>query len=217
MTELHQIWYEERQKSKLLPFALPYYNEGLTIFFENTPIRKLVTETKAYKIGVCSWKLADKMRIRVGMRGALTQQVLDSDFCILSLTKNSSRHTMLANANAWHPGFMQTIRLLWEKLGLKIPGEAKNPIYQNHFLAKTSIYRDYVDNFLAPAMELTEKDEELNKLMTQPSGYGKLSRGCDLRSVKAKLGLDDYPLAPFILERSPCLYFQLKGYKISYL
>lgn len=217
MSELFQIYYKQEHLSKILPFAIPYYNEGLTIYFENKPIQKLVTETKADRIGVCSWKLQDKLRIRVGMRGALTQQVFDSDFCILSLTKNSSRHQMLAMANAWHPGFMPTIKLLWEKLGLKIPGEAKNPIYQNHFLAKTSIYRDYVDNFLVPAMELTEKDEELNKLMTQPSGYGKLSRGCDLRSVKAKLGMDDYPLAPFILERSPCLYFQLKGYKISYL
>lgn len=217
MCDLYQIYYKDEHKPKLLPFSIPYKNEGLTIYFENDPIAKLVKATTAYKIGVTSWKLADKMRIRVGMRGALTQQVLDSDFEILSLTKNGSRHQMLAMANAWHPSFLPTIKLLWEKLGLKIPGEAKNPIYQNHFLAKTSIYRDYVDNFLIPAMELSEKDEELNKLMTQPSGYGKLSRGCDLRSVKAKLGLDDYPLAPFILERSPCLYFQLKGYKISYL
>lgn len=214
MTELHQIWYDEKQRYKLFPFAIPYYNEGLTIFFENVPIRKLVTETTAERIGVCSWRLGDKMR-KHHRENIITG--MDSDFQVLSFTRNSFRHQMLAMSNAWHPGFMPTIRLLWEKLGLKIPSEAKNPIYQNHFLAKTSIYRDYVDNFLVPAMELTEKDEELNKLMTQPSGYGKLSRGCDLRSVKAKLGMDDYPLAPFILERSPCLYFQLKGYKISYL
>jgi hypothetical protein len=57
----------------------------------------------------------------------------------------------------------------------------------------------------------------LNKIMLQPSGYGKLQRNCDLKSVKEKLGMSDYPLAPFILERCPSLYYQMKGVQISYL
>jgi hypothetical protein len=136
---------------------------------------------------------------------------------VLSLTKNSKKHTMLAHLYQWHPKSKETMALLWEKLGYKLPGEVKNPIYQNHYLAKSEIYRDYVENFLSPAMELTEKDEHLNNLMLQPSGYAKLSRESDIRSVKAKLGMDDYPLAPFILERCPSCYFQMKGVKISYL
>jgi hypothetical protein len=217
VTSLYQIYYDEKQLPKIFPFAIPHYNPSLTIFFENAVIKDLVSKCESEKIGVTSWKLAEKMRGRVGLRGALTAQVINSDFQVLSLTKNSSRHQMLAMANAWHSGFIKTISLLWQKLGLKMPGEAKNPIYQNHFIAKTEIYRDYVENFLCPAMELTEKDEELYNLMLQPSGYGKLNRHSDLRSVKTKLGLNDYPLAPFILERCPCLYFQLKGYRISYL
>lgn len=217
MTALHQIYYDEKQLPKLYPFAFPYYNPTLTIFFENTIIKDLVSKAQCEKIAVTSWKLQDKLRMRVGMRGTLTQQVLDSDFQILSLTKNSKKHTMLAMANQWHPGFMNTIKLLWEKLGLKMPGEAKNPIYQNHYVAKTEIYRDYVDNFLSPAMELTEKDEELRNLMLQPSGYAHLNRQADLKSVKEKLGLNDYPLCPFILERCPSLFYQMKGYQISYL
>lgn len=217
MTELHQILYKEEQRHKLFPFAIPYYNEGLTIYFENKPIQKLVTETKADKIGVVSWKLADKMRIRVGMRGALTQDVLDTDFEVLSLTKNSTRHAMLAMANAWHPHFLQTIKLLWEKLGLKIPGEAKNPIYQNSFISRTDIYKRYVSEFLSPAMELVEKDEELRNLMLQPSNYGHLNRTADLKSVKQKLGLEEYPLCPFIFERCPSLWFDLHRIKVTYL
>lgn len=211
---LYQIYYEEKQLSKILPFAIPFYNPTLTIFFENTVIKELVSKSEAEKIGVCSWKLGDKMRKHHLDRLKINN---DSGFHVLSLTRNSDRHQMLAMANAWHPGFMKTIRLIWEKLGLKLPGEAKNPIYQNHFIAKTTIYKDYVDNFLSPAMELTEKDEEVRNLMMQPSGYTKLTRHADPKSVKTKLGLDDYPLAPFILERCPSLYFQLKGYKISYL
>jgi hypothetical protein len=74
-----------------------------------------------------------------------------------------------------------------------------------------------VVNFLIPAMKLTEKDEELNKMMLQPSGYGKLQRNCDLKSVKEKLSMDDYPLSPFVLERCPSLWFTMKNINVTYL
>jgi len=124
---------------------------------------------------------------------------------------------MLAHLYHWHPSSKQAIELLWSKLGFKLCGEVKNPIYQNHFVAKREIYQDYVTDFLNPAMELIKTDEELNKLMMSESNYGKLNREADLRSVKAKLGLDHYPLAPFILERCPSCYFDMKGVQISYL
>jgi hypothetical protein len=210
---LFQILYKEDQRAHLYPFAVPYFNENLTIFFENDPIKRIVDAYEGEKLSVCSWKLSQKVR-RVH---PVTEEVLKSDYQVLSLTRNSSRHQMLAMANQWHKEFIPTIDLLWQKLGLKRPPEAKNPIYQNHFSAKSEIYKDYVTNFLTPAMELIMTDEELNAKMLQPSGYGKMARGADLKSVKAKLGLEDYPLCPFILERCPSLFFQMKGYKISYI
>lgn len=211
--DLYQIWYKPEQKAHLYPFAIPYFNESLTIFFENEPIRQIVTKYEGEKLAVCSWKLSKKVRII----HPVTEEALNRDYQVLSLTRNSARHQMLAMANAWHPGFIKTINLLWQKVGLKRPPEAKNPIYQNHFAARTEIYRDYVNNFLIPAMEVTETDEELNKLMTQPSGYARLSKTADAGSVKEKLGLTDYPLCPFILERCPSLFFQMRGYKVSYI
>lgn len=217
MTALHQIYYDEKQLSKLYPFALPYHNQTLTIYFENTIIKDVVSKADCEKIAVCSWKLADKLRMRVGLRGALTQEILNSDYDALSFTRNSKKHQMLAMSNQWHKDFIPTIRLLWEKLGYKMPGEAKNPIYMNHYAAKTEIYKRYVSEFLAPAMELTEKDEEMREKMLQPSGYGTLSRNCDLKSVKAKLGMSDYPLSPFILERCPSLWQTMHRINVTYL
>lgn len=213
MTEMHQIYYKPDQLANLYPFAKPYFNDRLTIFFENDPIRNIVSQTKAEKVAVCSWKLSQKVR----KIHPVTEQALLSDFDVLCFTRNSRRHQMIGMAAAWHKGFLPAIDLLWQKLGYKRPGEAKNPIYQNHFAAKSTIYKDYVDNFLSPAMELIEKDDELHQMMTQPSGYGKLSRTADMKSVKSKLGMDDYPLCPFVLERCPSLWFQMKGIKISYL
>lgn len=217
MTELFQIVYKDEHLTKLFPFSKPLINLDLTIFFENAVIGKIVPQSKAEKIGVCSWKLRDKLRRNVGLAKTLTEKDINGDYQVLSLTRNSKKHQMLAHLYHWHPKSKEAMTLLWSKLGYKLPGEAKNPIYQNAYCAKTEIYRDYVDNFLAPAMELTLKDEELNNLMLQPSGYGKLSKEADLKSVKEKLGLTDYPLTPFILERCPSLFFQMKGYQITYL
>ena len=124
---------------------------------------------------------------------------------------------MLAHLYHWHPKSKQAMELLWSKLGFKLCGEVKNPIYQNHYVAKREIYQDYVSNFLNPAMELIKTDEELNKLMMSESNYGKLNREADIRSVKAKLGINYYPLAPFILERCPSCYFQMKNINVTYL
>lgn len=217
MTEFYQIYYDEKQKEKIYPFATPHYNGGLTIFFENAVIAELVLASTADKIGVASWKLKDKMRIRVGGHVALTPEVLNSDYEVLSLTKNSKKHTMLAHLYHWHPKSKEALALLWEKLGYKLCGEVKNPIYQNHYVATRTIYRDYVENFLNPAMELIKTDEQLNTLMMNESNYGNLNREADIKSVKAKLGIGFYPLAPFILERCPSCYFDMKGVKISYL
>jgi len=217
MTELYQVYYDQKQKEKLLPFSIPYFNESLTIFFENKIISDIVSTSTADKIGVTSWKLRDKMRGRVGLRVPLSLEVLNSDYEVLSLTKNSKKHTMLAHLYHWHPSSKKSMGLLWSKLGFKLCGEVKNPIYQNHWVAKREIYLDYVNNFLNPAMELIKTDEELNKLMMSESNYGKLNREADIRSVKAKLGINYYPLAPFILERCPSCWFDIKGIKISYL
>jgi hypothetical protein len=214
---LHQIFYKPEHLPKLFPFAKPYFNSHLSIFFECEPIEAIVTRATSKNIGVCSWKLADKMRTRVGYRGVLTEEAVNGDFEVLSLTKNSSRHTMIAMANQWHKGFVPALDLLWQKLGYKRPGEAKNPIYQNHFIARTDIYQDYVRNFLTPAMNLIMVDAELHEMMIQPSGYGNLSKEADLTNIKRDLGMTDYPLAPFILERCPSLYFDMKRIKVTYL
>lgn len=210
---LYQIWYDEKHKKHLYPFSIPVFNEGLTIFFENKVISEVVNSSNDDKIAVASWKLNLKSR-RIH---PITQEALNSDYKVLSFTRNSGRHTMMAMAKQWHQDFIPAIDMLWNKLGMKRPGEAKHPIYQNHYSATSEIYKDYVTNFLDPAMKLIIEDAELNEIMKRPSGYGRLSRDADMRSVKEKLGMDDYPLCPFVLERCPSLWFDMKRINVTYL
>jgi len=211
--DFFQIYYKDEQLKHLYPFAKPYYNEGLTIFFENVPISKLVMESTADKIAVCSWRLHQKSRNIF----PVTKVALESNYEVMGFRIVSKKHTMIAMLREWHKDAITALDMLWNKLGYKRPGEARHPIYMNHYAARTDIYKDYVSNFLIPAMELITKDEELNEIMCRPSGYGRLSKDADLKSVQSKLGMSDYPLCPFVLERSPSLYYEMKGVRITYL
>lgn len=210
---IYQIYYKEDHKKEIYPFAIPYYNEGLTIFFETEVIKRIVPTVESEKVAVCSWKLAKKM----WNVGQLTQDTLKRDFEVLSFTKNGREHRMLGMLNTWHPKGLEALNLLWKKLGYRRPMETKQPVYQNHYAAKTDIYKRYVTEFLTPAHEMIEKDEELNGLMMLESNYGRLARDADSKSVKNKLGLDSYPLCPFVLERCPSLWFDMHNIKVSYL
>lgn len=214
---LVQIYYKESQLPSLYDFSTPYFNEGLTIFFENDPISKVVMSTEAEKIGVCSWKLKDKVRSNVSAARKLSLEVINGDYEVLSLTRNSSRHQMIAMATQWHKDFLPAIDMLWNKLGFKRPGEARTPIYQNAFCATREIYQDYVTRFLNPAMELINTDPELNEIMLRPSNYSNLDKSADIEAVREKLGLNEYPMCPFVLERCPSLWFQLNRVNVSYL
>jgi hypothetical protein len=140
--ELVQIYYDDSQKAACFPFARLYRNDTLTVFFENAPIAELVLASETEKIAVVSWKLKQKLRWYIGKPRELTQEVLESDYDVLSFTKNSPAHQMLASAARHHKGFKEGMQILCDHIGLKVPGEVKQPIYQNHFSAKREIYRD---------------------------------------------------------------------------
>lgn len=219
---LYQIYYKDEQKQHLFPFAKPVYNQRLTVFFENKIIVDVVQGSKAEKIGVCSWKLFQKLKLRVSGpngRRPLTEEALNEDYEVLSFTRNTPAHRMIARADIWHAGFRPSIDKLWEKLGYKRPHETRSPIYQNHYMAKGEIYRDYVDNFLAPAIDVIQRDEELNNLMMQPSRYEDLvhPQKDGVEALKRDCGIDYYPMVPFVLERCPSLWFEMKKIKVSYL
>lgn len=213
--EFHQIWYKEEHKKHLYPFAIPYYNEGLTIFFENSIISKLVMESNADKISVCSWQLHLKTRDHTY---PLNSEVLSRDnYQVMGFRTISKKHQMIANLKNWHENSIEALDLLWDKLGYKRVGETHLALYMNHYIAKAEIYKDYIVNFLNPAMDIIRTDEQLHQMMLLPTKYHLQNKKADLKSVKEKLGLDAYPLCPFVLERCPSLYYIMKGVRISYL
>lgn len=216
---LIQIYYEDQQKSACFPFADLYFNESLTIFFENAVIKDLVSTSEDEKIAVCSWKLREKLRWRVGRRTELTEEALNSDYEVLSFTRNTKHHQMLAIADQHHHGFKVAMEKICAAIGIKMPHEVKTPIYQNHFSARIDIYKDYVNRFLSPAMDVITNDKEINSLAMKDSRYSELDKATKdkLDNLERKIGLRYYPLVPFLLERLFSVYCHNNKINVTWL
>lgn len=216
---LTQIIYREEQRSHCFPFARIHFNETLTIYFENEVIKNLVPTSDAAKISVCSWKLKDKIRIQVKRCRPLTQEILESDYEVLSFTNNTQYHDFFAFASAHHKNFRQTFEKMLNVAGLKMPSKVKCPIYQNHFSARADIYKNYVSSYLIPCMEVIKNDPEVNKLAMVDSNYSQLARNSAATGeyLKEKIGVHYYPLVPFLLERLFSVYCTNNKINVSYL
>lgn len=219
MTEFYQIIYKEEQREKCYPFAKVYFNDMLTVYFENTPIRTIVQASSADKIAVCSWKLKQKLRFYIGKPREITPQLLDSDYDVLSFTKNTKFHDFFQFADAHHKNFRGTFEKMLAVAGLRMPAKVKNPIYQNAFSSRTDIYKDYVSTYLIPCMDVIKNDPEVNKLAMVDSNYSQLARTSAATSeyLKEKIGIGFYPLVPFLLERLFSVYCQNRSIKVDYL
>ena len=145
----------------------------------------------------------------------LTQDVIDSDYEVLSFTRNSEHHDMLGAAEVWHPGFNKIFLNMLETAGIPRPWKVKTPIYQNAFSAKTTIYRDYINIYLIPAMSVLSSS--LKDSAMSDSHYSKLVRDVAPEYLQSKLGVPWTPLAPFLLERLFSVYVQNKGIKVTQL
>lgn len=218
--KLTQIIYKEEQRAECYPFANVYFNEKLTIFFENQVIAKLVPEATADKIGVCSWKLKQKQRWNVGKRREITQEVLESDYDVLSFTKNTIYHQMLAASEMWHPGFMIALKAVCAGVwSINIPNEVSCPIYQNAFMASRSIYQDYVGEYLRPVMSAINYQAAAGVLATQDSRYHELAKASAAPKewLKEQIGMPYYPMAPFLLERLFSIFCHNNKIKVTYI
>lgn len=217
--DFYQIIYDDSQREKCYPFAKIYFNSTLTIFFENSIIADLVMASNDEKISVCSWKLKEKMRWYIGVPREITQELLESDYDVLSFTKNTRHHFMLAAAEQWHKGFKDILRKVCNAIGVYCPEEVKIPIYQNHFSAKREIYQDYCENYLIPAMNVMILNEEINELVMLDSNYSELdkSKPEKLDLIEKQIGVRYYPMAPFILERLFSVFVHNKNINVSWL
>lgn len=228
--DFYQIIFKEEQRASCYPFAKVYFNETLTDAFENDVICKLVPESTADYISVCSWRLKQK-------RGeSSTPQVLNhdvtlteekifaQDFDIAILTPRRVGFKYLYMASNWHgaawenafsifnDGFLRPNNIYVPKNYEQLDGEdCKHPIHENHFIADSEIYQTYVRNVLHPAISFMEA----NPIFKTDSGYVHKKRDPqEVQAYQKASGRMDWPIMPFILERLFSIWINDKGYKV---
>jgi len=216
---LTQIIYKEEQRAECYPFANVYFNDKLTIFFENEVILKLVPWTTVDKIGVCSWKLKQKQRWNVGRPREITKELLESDYEVLSFTKNTHWHQMMAASERWHPGFRLAMHSMCDGLGIQVPTEVKQPVYQNAFMARYDIYMEYLTNYLVPVIDRITYDPAVLMEVSKDSRYHELAKtdAAPREWLQKQIGMPFYPLCPFLLERLFPIFCHNKKINVSYI
>lgn len=217
MTDLYQIYYEDSQLKNVFPFAIPYKNEQLSPFFENQVILDLVPKFTGDKIGICSHALREKIRFMLPPRRNLTPEVINGDFDVLLLSRNSRHHEMLAAAEVWHPGFKAMLSKIFARIGFNFNGHEIRPdrvVYFNHFIARREIYQAYVAEVLAPAFSLMNSPGDVWTDIWIDSGYTKL-KGDIPDKVQKAWGF--YPMHPFLCERMFSCWLNDKDFKIETL
>lgn len=201
--DFYQIYYKDEQLTQLYDFATPYKNETLTNYFENSVIADLVPKSKAELIAVCSWRLKQKRgqgssELILKNRELTYESIVSKEFDIAILTPRSQGHHIMNMASNWHgkswDDAIQELRKF-----IKVPEEIiGNAIYENHFIAKREIYQEYVQSCLRPCMAFMEG----NRIFFEGSGYRSKKRDKEeVKMVTEKLGMQDWPIAPFVLER----------------
>lgn len=231
--DFFQVYYQEYQREQLYDFATEHYNETLTPYFENSIISELVPKSEADLIAVVSWRLKQKRGTasemilrRAGIFDLTLERIVNSEFDVAILTPRRPGHDPLAAAVTWHgqawvDAFAVFKTFLSTDLGIKIRGELSTSIYENHFIAKADLYRQYVLGCSRPAIEFISKEE----VFKTPSGYctKKRQMGTPEKDIQETLGklaawyghpVHDWPIGVFILERLFSIWIQGKGYNV---
>lgn len=205
----YQIYFKEDQKAELYDFSIPYFNSNLTDYFENSVIADLVPKAQSKRICVASWRLKQKRGNGIRLNKKLTREALIDDYDVAILTPRSPSHKPLAMASIWH-GKAWDNALKELKKFIKVPQEVKHSIYENHFVARSEIYKDYVNNCLLPCMEFMSS----RPVFFAPSGYAKKKSLEEVEEYKKKTGKNDWAIAPFVLERLFSIWINSMNLKI---
>lgn len=153
--KVYQIYYDLDQIKFISPDCLPYYNSGLTVYFENELIKNFYTDNKieADYFGILSWRFSQKNGFQYN------SALIDGRYDLYAFQGTTRNHIVLGDSNMCHPYFNDIFKHVLRNLKLNI--EEVSPLmdlglYMNAVIARTAIYKDYVANYLIPTMNFLD-------------------------------------------------------------
>jgi len=196
--EVHGITYADHQITEYTQYDNSSIKsvEDKSYLFEYNPILNLsenFVDSKYY--GVFSYKFPQKTGVTKQILYKVLKENNYSEYDILGLCPQYFKGNYLQFTEQYHPGFMELFTLVCNDLNLVVK-EPKNVIYSNFFIAKGSVYKEFVNNIVKPAIELMET--KYKDLAWKDANYISGLKGEEL---KQQTGLDFYTFHTFVLER----------------
>ena len=224
--KVYQIYYAESQKDQLLEGFIPYFNSKATVNLESGVMSELIKSDGSLDcdyFGVFSWKVDQKVNcFDLKHLQEKTNDNLDCDIIapnpqnyIKCARRIKSEHTIRFNKHKFMDGF----DLLVKKLKLsetpeKFMTESRQMIYYNYFIAKSEIYKHFVDTLLDPAIALFQEDSEMMEMGYSREDY---KNQTPPKNFICDTGLSYYPKIPFLLERLINVYIYINNVKVGYV
>jgi hypothetical protein len=180
--------------------------------FEYNPIVDIVDNHSIEEeyLGIFSYKFATKFSLN---GKAITKDLLRSrlenspGFDVYGLSNLSSKMFFGFDfIERSHPGFFDIFFPLCDDLNLS-KEQPEFMINSNFFVAKTEVYRDYVNSVIKPAIELL--DGKYRNLAWRKCNYAAANQ-----NIMQLTGLPCYTFHTFVLERLMAQYCRTKGLKI---
>lgn len=205
---IYQIYYNESQINRLDSGFKALYNPNANEYLENQVIIDNINNSNGEYTGFVSHKFKEKT--------GFTSQMIDKMeegydvYTFFGSLKN--KEYFLFNMNRWHDGALEAIQEIFRLAGIdkdyctvNYNNKQKKPtreiIYQNHFIARTEIYKRYVTEMLMPCVNVMKNaDEYLYKLLWKDSKYSYAKKVPVETRIKV-FGVPYYPLHPFLCER----------------
>jgi len=199
------ITYDENQISEYETYNNSHIRtkEQKSYLFEYNPIIDIVSnlpENIEY-LGIFSWKFPQKTGFSKNILYKSLNHYKYKEYDFLNLAKSYWKDTRayLEFSYSHHPKLQELLKKLLVHLGKDIYPDRDNYTYSNFFLMKTDLWKDYVENWVKPAIEFMENDPEYFE-------DAKYITGLPTNKLQELTGLDYYNYHTFVLERL-ILYF----------
>lgn len=195
---LYGITYNENQTTEFEKYDNSHIRtlEQKSWRFEYNPILDIVSnkiDNNDEYYGIFSWKFP----LKTGISKKIIEKCITSnEYDIIGLSPAYFNNKYLKFSYKQHPGLEEILQKVCNKLNLTLPKEVNNVVYSNFFLAKGSVYKQYVNEIIIPALNYMENEiwEEANK-------DAQYKWGLTSEKLKEYTEMEYYNFVTFVCER----------------
>lgn len=190
--KIYGITYDKEQYTEFTPYFNQTKNKAWR--FEYNVMLDIVNNLKDFDgyLGIFSWKFPMKTGI---CKKVLHKAVEGLGEDVIGLSAPYFKNNYLKFSYEQHPGLKEILEKVCNKLNLTLPKEVDKVVYSNFFLAKTEVYKQYVNDVVVPVLDFMENNPEI---FHKDANY---KHGLTPEKLKEYTGLDFYTWHTFVLER----------------